>query len=925
MKVGILFFVAVVAYFAASKTFAQTEPYLSSPTSASIWVSWKTTTETESTVEYGLTAANLDMTANGSFQSLSGNYIWHTVKLSNLDPATPYYYRTISGAQVSEIHRFKTQVAEGSDTGHFRFAIIGDHQVMDDDRYERLVQACVNKVIYKYASSPSDTLIEDHLSLMICDGDQVDIGTLVQYDALHFGQSRPIMSNVPIMTVPGNHEYYSDPNLINYFGHYVYDDISYQGITGGYNEEYYAFQVANILFVMINSNRWDDPVQNTWIEEIVAAADIDPTVEWVFAVNHHCFYNEQFPSDGVGSVRDGYGPRLSETDKYVMHITGHAHLYARGSIRNQPCHVIINGGASWDQYWGQDTDIDYQDVQKTIERQIYQIVDIDLDNREMFVETYSNGTNLTPGFTEDLLIDEYYMKLDAPAPDKPFVTNSVPGSLMLPFTFVGSTYSGQEPFNSVEFQVADNTMSFDDPELSFKTDYENIFLSSGSPDYIPIDQNEGINITQFTIDSTDVSSGLKFLRFRYRDQSLHWSDWSDLVSFNVLNGKPLPYKCPVLRYKLSGDANEFLGSGLNGTPNAGVSFVTDPDLGEVADFNNNGMITITSGSTVSLDLPTEAISVSCWVKANSTDDWGGFVGLIQDNGSYEKGWILGTRYDNFSFALSAGGALNYLTAVSTINLEEWYHVIATFNGTYQKIYVNGELEATVENAGEIAYPPTGWFQIGSYKDDNEFFGHDGRLSDVIIWERAITQEDAMNLYNNTMPPCVDFEADITEIDIGGEVQFSDLTQFDPESWLWGFEGGDPETSEDQNPLVTYNQMGVYNAKLVAGNIHGNDTLIKEMYIQVGPVGIEGMVGHSNSIGIYPNPASSRINIEINDSEFVGSRLQVLNIKGSIVFSENLSSTSTPRSIDVSNFPKGIYFIKLTNKDNKVLIRSFVIE
>jgi len=925
MKIKILLLITVMVLFTVNKAIAQVEPYLSSPTSTSIWVSWKTIEETESKVEYGLTAGNLDMIANGSYESLSGTYKWHTVKLSNLTLATRYYYRTVSGTQVSEIHRFKTQAAEGTNTGHYRFAIIGDHQVMADDRYESLVLACKDKVIKKYASSPSDTLIEDHLNLMVCDGDMVDQGTLSQYEELHFGQSRPLMSNIPIMTVPGNHEYYNDPNLINYFGHYVYDDISYQGITGIHGEEYYAFQVANILFVMINSNRWADPDQFIWIEDIVATADTDPSVEWVFAINHHCFYNEQMPSDGISSVRDGYGPRLAETDKYVMHITGHAHLYARGSIRNHPCHVIINGGASWDQYWGQDTDLDYQDVQKTFERQIFQIVDVDLDNREMLVETYSNGTNLTPGFTEDLLIDEYYMKLDAPSPDKPAVANSIPDSLMLPFTFEGSTYSGQEPFNSIEYQLADNTMNFDDPVLSFKTDYENIFLSSGSPDYIPIDQNEGIDITQFTIDSTDVFSGLKFLRFRYRDQSLHWSDWSDTVSFNVLNGKLRPPKCPVLRYKLAGDANEFLGSGLNGTPNAGVTFVTDPDLGEVADFNNYGMITISSGSTANLDLPTEAISVSCWVKLNSTDTWGGFVGLIQDNGSYEKGWILGTRYDKFSFALSAGGSLNYLTVNSTLNLGEWYHVAGTFDGTNQKIYVNGELQASAENAGEIAYPSTGWFQIGAYKDDDENFGHDGRISDVIIWESAISQEDAMNLYNNTMPPCVDFEADMTEINIGGEVQFTDLSQFDPQSWLWDFEGGDPETSEDQNPLVTYNQMGDFNVKLMAGNIYGNNTLIKEMYIKVGPVGIEDVDGSFEPINIYPNPANNKINIEINDSEFVGSRLIVLNSNGSKVYSQNLSSTSTLESIDIGDFPKGIYFIKLINEDDKVVIKSFAVE
>jgi len=632
------------------------------------------------------------MTTTGSHEYLASDYIWHTVKLSNLTPSTGYFYRTVSGSEVSEIHRFKTQVVEGTDTGHYRFAIIGDHQNINDDRYESLVQACKDKVIEKYASSSSDTLVSDHLSLMVFDGDQVTERTLAQYEGLQFGQSRPLMSNIPFMTMVGNHEYNRDPALVNYFGHYVYHDISYKGITGIHGEEYYAFQVANIVFVMINSVRENDPDpdQYTWIEDIFTAADADPSVEWVIASNHYCFYNEQMPSDGHAPVRDGYGPRLAETDKYTMHITGHAHLYARGSIRNHPCHVIINGGASEDQYWGQVSYIDYQDVQKTIERQIFQIVYIDLDNREMVVETLSNGTNLSPGFREDLLIDTYYMKLDAPGPDKPSIANSIPENLDLPFTFEGSTYSGQEPFNSVEFQVADDTMNFEYAELSFKTDYE-----------------------------------------------------------------------------LAENTDESLGSGLNGTPNAGVTFINDPELGDVADFNNNGMITISSGSTASLELPTEAISVSCWVMTNSTDDWGGFVGIFQDNGDYEKGWVLGTRYDHFSFAVSAGGSMYYLEDNNSINLGEWYHVVGTYDGITQKIYVNGELQASVEMRGEIDYPPTGWFQIGAYKDDNEDFGHDGAIADVLIWDGALTQADVLNIYNNTMPPSAEFDADIINVAVGG--------------------------------------------------------------------------------------------------------------------------------------------------------------
>jgi len=148
---------------AVNNAFARVKPYLSSPSDTSIWVSWRTDTEKETKVEFGVSPGQLVNSAIGECDSLGVNYLWHTVNLTGLAPDTRYYYRTVSGDEVSEIHRFRTQPPEGTKTGHYRFAIIGDHQVIGDDRYERIVKACKQKIIEKYAVSPSDTLIEDHL------------------------------------------------------------------------------------------------------------------------------------------------------------------------------------------------------------------------------------------------------------------------------------------------------------------------------------------------------------------------------------------------------------------------------------------------------------------------------------------------------------------------------------------------------------------------------------------------------------------------------------------------------------------------------------------------------------------------------------------------------------------------------------------
>jgi len=138
-------------------------------------------------------------------------------------------------------------------------------------------------------------------------------------------------------------------------------------------------------------------------------------------------------------------------------------------------------------------------------------------------------------------------------------------------------------------------------------------------------------------------------------------------------------------------------------------------------------------------------------------------------------------------------------------------------------------------------------------------------------------------------------------------------QFEPESWSWSFEGDNPETSEDQNPLVTYNQLGNYSVKLLVENVHGSDSLIKEMFIHVGSVGIESKEMISDQINIFQNPANHRINIEINDKEFAGGRLLIQNSIGSEVYTQNIPLKSTLQVIDVSNFSTGVYFCTFINQ------------
>ena len=81
----------------------------------------------------------------------------------------------------------------------------------------------------------------------------------------------------------------------------------------------------------------------------------------------------------------------------------------------------------------------------------------------------------------------------------------------------------------------------------------------------------------------------------------------------------------------------------------------------------------------------------------------------------------------------------------------------------------------------------------------------------------------------------DFNANMTDVALGGSVNFSDNTWgANLVSWEWTFEGGQPATSNVQNPSdITYNEIGNYDVTLTVTNAEGQtETITKHNFIHV---------------------------------------------------------------------------------------------
>ena len=149
-------------------------------------------------------------------------------------------------------------------------------------------------------------------------------------------------------------------------------------------------------------------------------------------------------------------------------------------------------------------------------------------------------------------------------------------------------------------------------------------------------------------------------------------------------------------------------------------------------------------------LPKQAHTIEAWVWIDKTRDDVNIIGVMQDNGPYEKGWLLGYHHGQFQYGVATkkAGKLTYLRSRGRFDTGCWYHLVGTYDGKTQQIWVDGRLDGEAsQQSGDIDYPPQASYVIGAYQDDNEFRALTGRVERVSIFDRALSGEEIRKIFN----------------------------------------------------------------------------------------------------------------------------------------------------------------------------------
>lgn len=194
-------------------------------------------------------------------------------------------------------------------------------------------------------------------------------------------------------------------------------------------------------------------------------------------------------------------------------------------------------------------------------------------------------------------------------------------------------------------------------------------------------------------------------------------------------------------YTSSGDAYEMV-SGYDGTLTGDPSVMARGYYFDGTEDVDAGIgIDNIIGSTNVAEL-----SFSAWVNRRaSINDYNMIMGQLQP-------WLSFRSSNIFQFsAFISGTQRTVSTDTNTYTDGVWYHVVGTYDGDKQRIYIDGELAGTGPTyTGGITLNAGYNFFVGNW-DGGVQYPHDGTISDVRVYNRALTAEEAQILYDTTNP------------------------------------------------------------------------------------------------------------------------------------------------------------------------------
>jgi len=440
-------------------------------------------------------------------------------------------------------------------------------------------------------------------------------------------------------------------------------------------------------------------------------------------------------------------------------------------------------------------------------------------------------------------------------------------------------------------------------------------------------------------------------------------------SLNVFAQIPayVPTNGIVAWWPFSGNANDISGNNLNGTVN-GATLTTDRNGLSNSAYSFNGTNNyIQVSDNDKLSFTNHIFSISFWINANPITQNMGIIVKRQFGGSSGTNWeynlVINSTGSSFEpFFWNLGGSCAVFTGYSTdiVTSNNWSNYTLSSDGSVLKIYKNGILYTQGNKEATCSMiNGTGTLTIGLAGGWNESRYFKGKMDDIGIWNRALTQQEITDLYEGcklvaSVTPSTD------TVISGSNVQFSVSANYANSNFQWQSNGGNLGWTNVVNN-TTYS--GATTSILKINNVQLNNhhqpfrviatqatcidtsnnsiidltdtclvTVFDTNYISVTDtliinVKLTGLPPNDkNTIKIFPNPAKDHITIDfVKYTLMNGYTLKITNSSGQTVYTTAINQKTS--NIDLNTWTgKGIYFVHIIDQTSKTIeIRKIILK
>lgn len=356
-----------------------------------------------------------------------------------------------------------------------------------------------------------------------------------------------------------------------------------------------------------------------------------------------------------------------------------------------------------------------------------------LDNRT------SNGTG-TGSFKSDISdlnpATKYYVRA--------YATNSVGTGYGMVMSFITL---GKSP-NATTLAATDITTTsatlngivnanYLSTNVTFEFGTTTAYGQASNPAENPVSGNTDVNVS---VDITGLDPGTDY-HFRVKTENSLGTTYGDDMMFKTLS--LVPTNGLVAYYPFNGSANDESCNDNNGVV-SGATLTTDRFENPNSAYHFDGINDDISGTTINWPFYKSPRTISVWCSIHtlvgeSSSNHILDYGLTQENCANMITW----EHVNEGKTISYGAYFSAVSVSFDYEFDKWYNIVGTFDGTVASIYINGSLYAQQNKSIWNTLP--GGFRIGSL--DNWISWWNGKIDDIRIYNRVLSHEEILQLYN----------------------------------------------------------------------------------------------------------------------------------------------------------------------------------